>query len=320
MKIAVVGAGGFVGQTVVRRLSDDGHEVVPIVRTPKNLPGERQIADLGNADWSSLIAGADAVVHLAARVHVMNDTAPNPLVEFRKVNCAGTLKLAEGAAKAGVNRFLFVSTIKVNGEATAPGKPFAADDLPAPADPYGISKLEAEQALFDLAGRTGMEVTVVRPPLVHGPGVRANFESLMKLVQRGIPLPLGRVTSNRRSLVGVDNLADFISTSLTHPGAAGQKFMVSDGRDVSTRELVVLIAAAIGVRPRLLPVPVAPMAMTARILGKGPAADRLLGSLQVDIGKNKDLIGWSPPVSLEEGLRRAAEPLVNRVDNRRNPR
>lgn len=320
MKVAVVGAGGFVGQTVTRRLRQNGHDVVPIVRTPRGLPDERKIDDLASADWPALLNGVEAVVHLAARVHVMNDTAADPLAEFRRVNCAGALKTAEGAAEAGVRRFLFISTIKVNGEETRPGQAFAADDVPQPVDPYGISKMEAEQALLELGERTGMEVTVIRPPLIHGPGVRANFESMMKWIRRGVPLPLGRVTENRRSLVGVDNLADLISVCLTHPAASGQRFMASDGRDVSTRELVELVAAAMGVKARLLPVPTGPMLSAARMAGKGAAANRLLGNLQVDISKNRELLGWSPPVSLEEGLRRAAEPLTNRVDKTPNAR
>lgn len=320
MKVAVVGAGGFVGRPVMARLRDDGHEVVPIVRTARGMPDERQIDDLASADWPNLFTGVEAVVHLAARVHVMNDTAADPLAEHRRVNCAGTMKTAEGAAAAGVKRFIFISTIKVNGEETKPGRPASADDQPEPVDPYGISKLEAEQALFELAGRCGMEVTVIRPPLVHGPGVRANFESLMKLVQRRVPLPIGLVTQNRRSLVGVDNLADLISVCLAHAAAAGQRFMASDGHDVSTRELAEMLGTALGVRPRLLPVPIGSMRLAARIAGKEPALNRLLGDLQVDITKNRELLGWSPPVTLQEGLRRAAAPMAKRVDNRRNAR
>lgn len=304
MKISVVGAGGFVGRAVTDRLVRDGHDVVPVVRTARGIAGERSIEDLATADWPALLQGIEGIVHLAARVHVMNDTAADPLAEFRRVNTEGTVALAKAAASAGVKRFVFISSIKVSGEDSPPGRPLKADDEPAPVDPYGISKLEAERALFDLGQQTGMAVTVIRPTLVHGPGVRANFETLVKLVRSGLPLPLGSVRDNRRSVVGLDNLADLVATCLVHPAAPGQVFMATDGEDVSTRGLIERIAAAMGRKARLVPVPTGPIAIAARLLGKGAAADRILGSLQADIGKNRELLGWSPPVSLDEGLRR----------------
>lgn len=304
MKVAVIGAGGFVGQPVTRRLMAQGVEVRPIVRTPAGLPGERTISDVDEADWDALLEGVDAVIHLIARVHIVTDRAENPLADNRRINTAGTLRIAEAAARAGARRFVFVSTIKVNGETSAPGKPFTADEVPTPLDAYGISKREAELGLFALSERTGMEVTVVRPPLVYGPAVRANFLSMMKWVRRGVPLPFGRVTANRRSLVGIDNLVDLIVTLLTHRNAPGQIFFASDGHDVSTRELLTMLAAAMGRKARLLPVPVGLMRAAAKAAGREATANRVLGSLQVDISKTRALLDWTPPVSMEEGLRR----------------
>lgn len=304
MKIAVVGAGGFVGQPLVRRLLLDGHELIPIVRTPAGIVGERTIADVDEADWDALLAGAEAVIHLIARVHIVTDKAENPLADNRRINTFGTLKIAESAARLGVKRFVFISTIKVNGETSAPGSPFTADGEPTPKDAYGISKLEAETGLFELGRRTNMEVTVVRPPLVYGPRVRANLLSLMKSVRRGVPLPFG-LTRNRRSLVGIDNFIDLIVLLLTHPRAPGEVFLASDGRDVSTGELVRMLAAAMGRKARLLPVPVGLMRAAARMIGRKDMANRILGNLQVDIAKTRALLGWTPPVSMEEGLGRA---------------
>jgi len=307
MKIAIVGAGGFVGRTLVARLTADGHDVVPIVRTPRGMAGERRVEDIGpDTDWSGLLGDAEAVVHLAARVHVMDDRAADPITLYRRVNVEGTLNLARQAAAAGVRRFLFLSSIKVNGEASAPGRPFRADDPPRPEDPYGISKWEAEDGLAAIRRQTAMEIVVVRPPLVHGPGVAGNFAALMRALRRGLPLPLGKAGGNRRSLVGIDNLADFIALALAHPAAAGRVLLVADGEDLSTRDLLRRLAAAMGRKARLLPVPLSLLRLGARLVGKRAAADRLLGDLQVDIGESRDLLGWSPPLSVDEGLRRAA--------------
>jgi UDP-glucose 4-epimerase len=235
----------------------------------------------------------------------MQDTATDPLADFRRVNVQGTLNLARQAAATGVRRFVFISSIKVNGETTDLGYPFTADDVPAPLDdPYGVSKMEAEQGLRQIAAETGMEVVIIRPPLVYGPGVKANFAALMRAVQRGWPLPLGMV-HNQRSLVGLDNLVDFIVTCITHPQAANQTFLVSDGKDLSTTELVRGMAKAAGMPARLLPVPLWVLQAGASLLGKGDAVQRLCGNLQVDISKARSLLGWVPPVSVEEGLRRA---------------
>lgn len=307
MRIAVVGAGGFVGRPLVGRLASDGHDVVPVVRTPQGLAGERVIGDIVSADWAPVLSGADVVIHLAARVHMMNDQAEDPLAEFRRVNTAGTLALAQAAARAGVKRFIFLSTIKVNGEATRPGQPFRSTDLPQASDPYGISKQEAEAALLELAQATGMEVTVIRPPLIYGPGVKGNLRSLIKALRRGVPLPLGGITGNRRSLVGIGNLISLIGVAMTHPAAANATFLVSDGEDVSTTGLLQTLARAMGRKPRLLPVPAGAIRLVAALTGKKAAADRLVGNLQVDISDTREKLGWTPPVSLGAGMQAAVD-------------
>ncbi len=289
LSLLITGGTGFVGQALVKRL---GNQPVRLATR----------ADF--VDWGKVLVGVSTVVHLAARVHVMHDTEADPLTAFRAVNVGGTLKLARQAAAAGVKRFVFISSVKVNGEATLPGRPFTADDVPAPLDPYGVSKMEAEQGLRQIAAQTGMEVVIIRPPLVYGPGVKANFASLMRAVQRGWPLPLG-VVHNRRSLVALDNLVDFIVTCITHPQAANQTFLVSDGQDLSTSGLVRGLARAAGVTARLVSVPVWVLQTGASLLGKGDAVQRLCGNLQVDISKAHSLLGWVPLVSVEEGLRQA---------------
>jgi UDP-glucose 4-epimerase len=244
-------------------------------------------------------------MHCAARVHVMAESVADPLAEFRRVNVQGTLNLARQAAAAGVRRFVFVSSIKVNGEATQLGRPFMADDAPAPLDAYGVSKMEAEQGLLETARQTGMEVVIIRPPLVYGPGVKANFAAMMRWLRCGVPLPLGAI-HNQRSLVALDNLVDLIVTCLTHPAAANQTFLVSDGEDVSTTELLRRMGQALGRPARLIPVPVSWLKLAATLVGKPDVAQRLCGSLQVDIEKTRRLLVWTPPISLDEGLRRAA--------------
>jgi len=234
----------------------------------------------------------------------MEESTAAPLAEFRRVNVQGTLNMARQAAAAGVRRFVFVSSVKVNGESTQFGSPFKADVVPAPLDDYGLSKMEAEQGLREFAAQTGIDVVIIRPPLVYGPGVKANFAALMRAVQRGWPLPLGAV-HNQRSLVALDNLVDFIITCVAHPQAANQTFLVSDGQDLSTTELIRGMARAADVPARLLPVPVWALQAGARLLGKGDAIQRLCGNLQVDISKARTLLGWVPPVSVEDGLRRA---------------
>jgi nucleoside-diphosphate-sugar epimerase len=262
------------------------------------------LATRASAGWREALVGITTVVHLAARVHIMDDTAVDPLAAFRAVNVDGTLNLARQAAVAGVKRFVFVSSVKVNGEFTHVGQAFTEENAPNPQDAYGQSKHEAELGLRQIAADTDMEVVIIRPPLVYGHGVKANFAALMRAVQRGWPLPLGAV-HNRRSLVALDNLVDFIVTCITLPQAANQTFLVSDGHDLSTNELVRGLARAAGMPARLLPVPVWALQAAATLLGKGDAVQRLCGNLQVDIAKARTLLGWVPPVSVDEGLRRA---------------
>ena len=263
--------------------------------------GECEIGDVNaDTDWSTALDGCDTVIHLAARVHVMDDRAADPLAAFRAVNVVATENLARQAVRQGVRRFVFVSSIKVNGEETS-DVPFRSSDVPAPLDAYGKSKLEAERVLHEVAKETGLEVVVVRPPLVYGPGVGANFRRLMQLVKAGVPLPLGSI-HNRRSLVALDNLVDLLIACAHRPDAAGQTFLVSDGHDVATPELIRMLAAAMGKRAWLSPVPSRLLAAGAGILGKSAAADRLLGSLQVDIEQTQTRLGWKPIVSMDAAI------------------
>ncbi len=311
--ILVTGATGFVGKALVQRLlaDDPSRCVVVAVRrddqrwTERVLP--RVTGDLEpSIDWSTALADVSAIVHCAARVHVMDDTAANPLEVFRCVNVQSTLNLARQAAAAGVQRFVFVSSIKVNGEATELDQPFTADDESAPLDPYGVSKMEAEQGLRDIAAQTGMEVVIIRPPLVYGPGVKANFQTMMRWLARGVPLPLGAI-HNRRSMVALGNLVDLIVTCIDHPAAANQTFLVSDGEDLSTTQLLQRLGRALGKPAWLVPVPAMLLKAGAALVGKPAIAQRLCGSLQVDISKTQQLLGWVPPLSVDEGLKRAAE-------------
>ena len=312
LKILVTGANGFVGCALCREAMVRGMAVCGITRTPCGLP-----AGVGNlvvgriddgTDWREVLTGTgcEVVIHLAGRVHVMFDTEADPLTAFRAVNVEGTLNLARQAAAAGVKRFVFVSSVKVNGEATQPGQPFTADDAPAPLDAYGVSKMEAEQGLRQIASQTGMDVVIIRPPLVYGPRVKANFAAMMRWLKRGVPLPLGAI-HNQRSLVALDNLVDLIVTCLTHPAAANQTFLVSDGEDVSTTELLRRMGKAMDRPARLVPVLASWLKLAAALMGKRDVAKRLCGSLQVDIEKTRRLLGWTPPLTLDEGLKKAAE-------------
>jgi nucleoside-diphosphate-sugar epimerase len=236
----------------------------------------------------------------------MEEVASSPLAEFRKVNVEGTLNLARQAHQAGVRRFIFMSSLKVNGESTELGKPYQADDTPSPVGPYAVSKREAEDALRQLSAETGMEVVIIRAPLVYGPGVKANFLNMMRWLNEGFPLPLGAI-NNKRSLVALDNLLDLIVACIDHPGAANQTFLVSDGEDISTTELLKRTAAALGRSARLLPIPMGFLSITAKCLGKGEVYQRLCGSLQADIVKTTHLLGWLPPMSQHEALQKTAE-------------
>lgn len=306
--ILVSGANGFIGNAVCKQAVDYGICVKGATRVRAEVPSYIESFEVGEINystaWSHVLRDVNVVVHLAARVHVMKDTEADPLTAFRAVNVDGTLNLARQAAAAGVKRFVFVSSVKVNGECTSPGRAFTEADVPMPQDAYGQSKNEAEQGLRQLSADLGMEVVIIRPPLVYGPGVKANFAILMHAVKRGWPLPFGAV-HNQRSLVALCNLVDFIVTCTTHPQAANQTFLVSDGQDLSTADLVRAIAQAAGVPARLLPVPVWALQAGASLLGKGDMLQRLCGNLKVDASKARSVLGWVPPVSVEEGLRRA---------------
>ena len=260
----------------------------------------------GLTDWQAALNGVEVVIHLAARVHVMKDTSVDPLAEFRRVNVQGTENLARQAVRAGVRRLVYVSSIKVNGEGTSGSQGYSERDTPAPQDAYGISKWEAEQALHRVAQETGLEVVIVRPPLVYGPGVKGNFISLLAAVGKGIPLPLAS-TDNARSLVYVGNLVDALIACATHPAAAGQTYLVSDGAPVSTATLVEKIAGALDCRSRSFYFPPVLMRAAAALLGRSAQIDRLFGSLRVDDEKIRRELGWIPPYTLEQGLRATAE-------------
>ncbi|MGE1175765.1 UDP-glucose 4-epimerase family protein [Pseudomonas sp. BW7P1] len=308
-KILVTGASGFVGEALVfRLLVEKKYCPVAAVRSETRLGGlcSVQMFDLLDEHSSAQLEGIEVIVHAAARVHVMDERADDALTEFRRVNVQGTLKLARQAVASGVRRFVYISSIKVNGENTLPGRPFKADDSVAPQDPYGVSKHEAETALMQLGRESGMEVVVIRPPLVYGPGVKANFLSMMDWLSKGIPLPLGTI-GNQRSLVAIANLVSLIVACIDHPAAANQVFLVSDGDDVSTSRLLRRLATALGKPSRLLPVPESLIQLGAGLLGKRDVAQRICGSLQVDIEKNFQLLGWTPPVSMQKALRQTAE-------------
>ncbi len=307
MNLLLTGATGFLGSRLATDLqSKPGVNLTAAVRRRIEMPAAHIVEVQGldaNTDWSTALTNQQVVIHAAARAHIMKDEVADPLAEYRRVNVDGTLNLARQAAAEGVKRFIFISSIKVNGEQTPLGQPFTADDTPAPEDAYGISKREAEQGLHQLAADTGMEVVIIRPPLVYGPGVKGNFASMIKLVAKGLPLPLGAI-HNQRSLVAVGNLVDLIITCIDHPAAANQVFLAGDGQDLSTTELLRGVAQAMGKPSRLIPVPASILMFAATLLGKKAVAQRLLGSLQVDISKARNLLGWEPPISVEEGLSR----------------
>lgn len=308
-KIMLTGANGFVGSKLMTELaSDSSTHVVTAVRKGAAGPDCIAVGNIdGDTDFYVALAEVDVVIHAAARAHIMRDEVADPLAEYRKVNVEGTLNLARQAVAAGVRRFVFLSSIKVNGEATTCGNPFHANDVPSPEDAYGASKLEAEQRLMLMAAESGMEMVIIRPPLVYGRGVKGNFSSMIKLVEKGVPLPLGAI-HNKRSLVGIDNLVDLIIRCIDHPAAANQVFLAGDGEDLSTTELLRGVGRAMGKPARLIPVPAGLLQLGATVLGKKAMAQRLLGSLQVDISKTCELLDWKPPYTVEEGLRRCFEP------------
>lgn len=309
MLTVVTGASGFVGSAVCRELLRRNAQVRAAARRrPDNVGNAEWVRspDLAaGEDWTEVLRGSDVIVHAAARVHVMRDKSADPLEAFRRANTEGTLELARQAVTAGVSRFVFVSSIKVNGEQTEPGRVFEADETPRPTDPYGISKLEAEAGLRQLAACTGLELVIVRPPLVYGPRVQANFLGMMRWLVRGVPLPLGAV-SNLRSLVALDNLVDLLCTCCVHPDAANQTFLVSDGEDLSTTELLRKLGRALEHPARLVPVPAMMLEVAGALVGRRDLGQRLCASLQVDIGKTRSMLGWEPVVTMEKALEETA--------------
>ncbi|MDF9388195.1 UDP-glucose 4-epimerase family protein [Vibrio anguillarum] len=315
MKLLVTGSSGFVGSAFVEFAESRGDVCI---KQRRSLSGESDntifLADLSSStDWSLALKGVECVVHCAAIVHQMKGVSEIDI--YRRANTEGTLVLARQAAEAGVKRFVFVSSIKVNGETTDSGSPFKSDVLAAPSDPYGLSKFEAEQHLRLLSQETGLEVVIIRPTLVYGPGVKANFASLMNLVSKGVPLPFACITQNKRSFVSVTNLVDLIITCIDHPKAANQTFLVSDDCDVSTSQMIREMARALD-KPRWqLPVPIWCYKLVGKLFNKSNVVDRLIGSLQVDISHTKEILGWTPPQTLEEGFKKTAEAFLQSKKN-----
>ena len=307
--VLVTGAQGFVGLPLSEALVKLGYQVRGAVRGNfHNKEGQETISvgDInGDTVWTEALVDVAVVIHLAARVHVMNETATDALSAYRKVNVEGTVNLAKQTVQAGVKRFIFISSIKVNGEGTVLGHPYCEEQAPAPVDAYGLSKYEAELALQQLAKDTGLEVVIIRPTLIYGPGVKANFKAMMRCLALGIPLPLGSI-HNQRGLLALDNLIDLIQVCITHPAAANQTFLASDGEDLSTPELLTAMAVALGKPARLIKLPERLLMQGAKLLGKQAMAQRLCGSLQVDSSKARKLLGWQPPVSVQEALHKVA--------------
>ncbi|MEX1200854.1 MAG: SDR family oxidoreductase [Methylophaga sp.] len=309
-KVLVTGANGFVGRALVKAMTELDITPVAAVRNNCGSLAEQvgcvEVGDLSpEQDWFPALENIQTIVHTAGRVHVMKDDESDSMELFRLINTASTLNLARQAAKAGVKRFVFLSTIKVLGESTTGRLPYSEKDSCNPADPYAISKMEAETGLMKLAEETGMEIVIIRPPLIYGPGVKGNLASMQHWIARGIPLPLGAV-HNQRSLLALENLVDFICHCIDDRRAANQIFVISDGEDISTTELIHKLAAAQGKKPRLLPVPAKMMRFTAGLLGKSGVAERLFGSLQIDSRKARDLLGWSPKLTIDEQLKKMA--------------
>lgn len=311
-KILVTGATGFLGSALIKHFDTlpETSVVAPLRSLDRKLPDTVEATYISNIDratnWTQSLSGVNVIVHSAARVHVMHESLARSLEKFREINVEGTLNLARQAIQAGVKRFIFISSIKVNGESTAAGHAFSADDNPNPSDPYAISKYEAEQQLMQLAKKGAIEVVIIRPVLIYGAGVGANFQQMMRWLIKGIPLPFGAV-NNQRSLVSLENVVDLINTCIDHPRAANHIFLASDDSDVSTTQLMRRLVKHLGVDTWLVPVPPGLLMFLAGLLGRRAVAQRLLGSLRVDIQKNKEVLGWHPPVSLDEALKLTAQ-------------
>jgi nucleoside-diphosphate-sugar epimerase len=305
--ILLTGFNGFIGKALVAELQIINNLIYLGRRNPAKLDRFYSANIDSTSNYGKPLTSINTVIHCAARAHIMNDDAQDPLTEFRKVNTLGTLNLAKQAADAGVKRFIYISSIKVNGESSEADKPFKYDDKHNAQDYYGVSKSEAETALFELSQNTGMEIVIIRPPLVYGEGVKANFAALLKLVGKGLPLPFRCIKQNKRSMVSVYNLVDLIKTCIEHPKAANQVFLVSDADDLSTAQMVALMAKVQGKRNLALPVPVWCFKLVGKLLNKRDVIDRLTGSLQVDIEHTKTTLHWQPPYSVEHGFMLAAK-------------
>jgi UDP-glucose 4-epimerase len=317
--ILLTGSSGFVGSSLLNALIDKN--VTCLGRTkPSTISDSSFYQSEINSDTDFTVAVKDTnvIIHCAARVHIMDDDSASPLDDFREVNTYGTLNLAQQAADAGVKRFIFISSIKVNGESSELGFPFKPDDDFIPTDHYGLSKYEAEIGLGEIAKKTGMEVVIIRPPLVYGPGVKANFASMMKWMNKGVPLPLGGIKGNKRSLVSVDNLVDLIITCIDHHNAANQTFLVSDDDDVSTTQLLADMATALDASNRLLPIPSYWFTLAAKLVGKPAISQRLCGSLQVDITKTKEMLNWKPPYGSAASMKKTANAFINSLHSNKN--
>ena len=307
-KVLITGSSGFVGQYLSQYLQGNNVHVIDTYRKlPATVTSDSQHFAVGSIDahtqWQPALENVDVIIHLAARVHVMQETHTDPLSAFRAVNTEGTLNLAKQAVTAGVKRFVYLSTIKVNGEQTFE-VPFNADDSSNPQDPYAVSKFEAEQQLMELGEKTGIEIVIIRPPLVYGPGVKGNFKRLIGLISKSIPLPFSRI-NNSRSLVSLQNLCSLINVCLTHPKAVKEVFLVSDGDDLSTSELFERIALATGKKSRLFYLPEILLRLLFFMLNRSSEYERLFGSLQVDISKNNTILDWHPEVSVDIGISNA---------------
>lgn len=306
MNIFITGATGFLGKRLINKMKiNHDFSITGCVRKKTNIStySSFEIPNIdGNTDWSTALKNQRVVIHTAGRAHIMTRETAKSFAEYNKVNVDGTLNLAEQAAILGVKRFIFISSIKVNGEKTNLDLPFTEQDKPKPKDIYGISKWEAEKGLQEISKKTNMEIVIIRPPLIYGSEVKGNFKKIINLVKTGIPLPLGKI-NNKRSFVAVDNLVDIITVCLEHPAASNEVFLVSDGEDISTTELLKKIAKTLDKKSMLITLPIFCLKIPALILGKREMVDRLIGSLQIDISKSQDLLNWNPPISMDEGLR-----------------
>lgn len=310
-RILITGASGFIGHSLVHKLfKKNSYELMVAIRnnTDFDFAIEKYYYDGFplHDKTCDIVNEVDFIVHTAARAHIINDDLSDPLTAYRSINTKGTLQLAELAARSGVKRFIYLSSIKVNGEISERGKPFSENDICTPTDPYAVSKYEAENGLIEISNKTGMEVVIIRPPLVYGPGVKANFLSMMKWLYKDVPLPFGSI-HNKRSIVALDNLVDLILTCIEHPAAANEVFLVSDGDDLSTTELLTRVSSSLGKKSRLFPVNQQLLEIALKLIGKKDLGLRLCGTLQVDISKAKKLLNWTPLISVDEGLHKTAQ-------------